>query len=334
LLYGLDINHSIFLRQSPFSTSDHNAYCNYGYHAFYTGGLIENQTEKLRIQQNGYVGIGTNNPGQKLHVVGNIRATNSMFCEYLYVSQEGTFSDGLRIYGTEHSQDYAGAANDYFTNGGSIQGDSPYLNFGLYVANTIRAAGIVVLSDRRIKKNVVDINDTTALDQVRQLKPKYYEYVDKVSKGTSSVIGWIAQDVKEVLPRAVSVADGDIPNIYEIATISSSNTVTFTNFDTSDLDGLGKLIAYLAEDKREELNITEVVDEHTVRVEEDMSEWGSELFVWGQKVQDFHHLNKDYIFTVATAALQEVDRQLQAEKVRNDLLEARILKLETVLAIL
>jgi len=334
LLYGLDINHSIFLRQSPFSTSDHNAYCNYGYHAFYTGGLIENQTEKLRIQQNGYVGIGTNNPGQKLHVVGNIRATNSMFCEYLYVSEEGTFSDGLRIFGTEFSYDYPGANNDYFTNGGSIQGDSPYLNFGLYVANTIRAAGIVVLSDRRIKSNVVDIHDTTALDQIRQLKPKYYEYLDKVRRGSSSVIGFIAQDVKEVLPRAVSVADGDIPNIYEIATISSSNTVTFTNFDTSDLDGLGKLIAYLAEDKREELTITEVVDEHTVRVEEDMSDWGSELFVWGQKVQDFHHLNKDYIFTVATAALQEVDRQLQAEKVRNDLLEARISALETVLAIL
>ena len=179
-----------------------------------------------------------------------------------------------------------------------------------------------------------DIHDTTALDQVRLLKPKYYEYVDKFKRGSSSVIGFIAQDVKEVLPRAVSVADGDIPNIYETATISSSNTVTFTNFNTSNLDGLGKLIAYLAEDKREELTITEVVDEHTVRVEEDMSDWGVKLFVWGQKVQDFHHLNKDYIFTVATAALQEVDRQLQAEKVRNDLLEARISALETVLAIL
>ena len=99
--------------------------------------------------------------------------------------------------------------------------------------NTIRAAGIVVLSDRRIKSNVVDIHDTTALDQIRQLKPKYYEYVDKVKRGSSSVIGFIAQDVKEVLPRAVSVADGDIPNIYETATISSSNTVTFTNFNTS-----------------------------------------------------------------------------------------------------
>ena len=65
-----------------------------------------------------------------------------------------------------------------------------------------------------------------------------------------------------------------------------------------------------------------------------MSDWGSELFVWGQKVLDFHHLNKEYIFTVATAALQEVDRQLQAEKARNDALESRILALETVLAIL
>ena len=127
------------------------------------------------------------------------------------------------------------------------------------------------------------------------------------------------------------MADGEIPNIYETATISSSNTVTFTNFNTSNLDGLGKLITYLAEDKREELTITEVVDEHTVRVDEDLSEWGEQLFVWGQKVQDFHHLNKDYIFTVATAALQEVDRQLQAERSRNDSLEARILALETVI---
>jgi hypothetical protein len=263
----------------------------------------------------GRVGIGIAYPTSTLDVNGLLTVSTG----------------GCRIYGTEATIDHAPSQNDYFTNGGSIQGDSPNLNFGLYVSKTIRVQGIVVFSDQRIKSNIVDIHDTTALDQIRLLKPKYYEYVDKVSKGTSSVIGFIAQDVKEVLPRAVSVADGDIPNIYESATISSSNTVTFTNFNTSNLDGLGKLIAYLAEDKREELTITEVVDEHTVRVEEDMSEWGSELFVWGQKVQDFHHLNKDYIFTVATAALQEVDRQLQAEKARNDLLEARILKLETVI---
>jgi hypothetical protein len=203
--------------------------------------------------------------------------------------------------------------------------------FGLYVQYSIRVQELVVLSDRRIKGNVVDINDTIALDQVRKLKPKYYEYVDKVKRGSSSVIGFTAQDVKEVLPRAVSVGDGEIPNIYEIATISSSNTVTFTNFNTSNLEGTNcTLITYLAEDEQKEIHITEVVDEHTVRVEEDLSEWGAELFVWGQKVDDFHHLNKDYISTVTTAAVQENDSHLQAEPSRNDSIEARISELETV----
>jgi hypothetical protein len=251
----------------------------------------------------------------------SLRMDNSKNC-FVY----GNFQSqlGARIYGTEKTYNYPSAGNDYFTNGGNIQVDSPNLNFGLYVQNNIRASGIVVFSDRRIKSNIVDIHDTTALDQIRLLKPKYYEYKDKLKRGGSSVIGFVAQDVKEVLPRAVSVADGEIPNIYEIATISSGNTVTFTNFNTSTLDGLGTLITYLAEDKREALTITEVIDEHTVLVEEDLSEWGEQLFVWGQKVDDFHHLNKDYIFTVATAALQEVDRQQQSDKVRITTLETQL----------
>jgi hypothetical protein len=92
---------------------------------------------------------------------------------YLWVrGQIVNDNGGARVFGTEFSYDYPGANNDYFTNGGSIQGDSPYLNFGLYVQNTIRGAGIVVFSDRRIKSNIVDIHDTTALDQISQLKPK------------------------------------------------------------------------------------------------------------------------------------------------------------------
>ena len=39
-------------------------------------------------------------------------------------------------------------------------------------------------------------------------------------------------------------------------------------------------------------------------------------------------LNYQGLSVLATAALQEVDRQLQAERVRNDSLEARILALE------
>jgi hypothetical protein len=55
---------------------------------------------------------------------------------------------------------------------------------------------------------------------------------------------------------------------------------------------------------------------------------GSEIFVWGQKVNDFHHLNKDYLWTIGTAALQEVDRQLQAEKAKTYELQKKVELLE------
>jgi len=48
-------------------------------------------------------------------------------------------------------------------------------------------------------------------------------------------------------------------------------------------------------------------------------------FVYGQEVTNFNTLNKEAIWTVATAALQEVDRQLQAEK-------AKVVSLETTLS--
>jgi hypothetical protein len=65
-----------------------------------------------------------------------------------------------------------------------------------------------------------------------------------------------------------------------------------------------------------------------VRIDEGGSEWIGNTILVGKEVDDFHGIDKDAIFTVATAALQEVDRQLQAEKARNDDLEARILALE------
>ena len=235
-------------------------------------------------------------------------------------------SGGLQIYGYANSTNYSSTSADFFQNSsGGVQNDPPSFSFSLDAQYAIKATGIVSLSDRRIKSNIVDINDTIALDQIRQLQPKYYGYVDTTKRGRASVIGFIAQEVKEVIPRAVSVSEGEIPNIYEIATISSSHTITFTNFNTSNLEGTNcTLIAYLTKDVRKEITITEVVDEHAIRVEEDMSEWGEQLFVWGQMVDDFHAINKDYIWTVATAALQEVDRQLQAEKVKTATLESQV----------
>ena len=109
--------------------------------------------------------------------------------------------------------------------------------------------------------------------------------------------------------------------------------ITFTNFDTSNLESNAMVLKVFDKDDTEHLiNIAEVVDEHSVRVDEDLSEWignvegseGDKIFVYGQQVDDFVFLKKDAIWTVATSALQEVDRQLQAEKVKVASLETQL----------
>ena len=54
----------------------------------------------------------------------------------------------------------------------------------------------------------------------------------------------------------------------------------------------------------------------------------TEVFIYGQEVDNKHILIKDRIFSVGISALQEVDRQLQAEKAKISALEARIIALE------
>jgi len=48
------------------------------------------------------------------------------------------------------------------------------------------------------------------------------------------------------------------------------------------------------------------------------------VFVFGQEVNDFHFLRKDAIWTTAAAALQQVDRELQAEKAKTKALESKL----------
>ena len=311
---------------------------------------------------------------------------------------------GLKVYGVETTTNYGSGNRGYFK--GGIYTNPANLGFGLYVAAYIRSSGSVSFSDQRIKSNIVDINDTYALDQLRGLKPKYYNYKDVKERGDESVIGFIAQEVKEVVPRAVSITDGEIPNIYTHANITSNNTVTFTNFNTSNLESNATtIIAYDRGTVRKELEIAEIVDANTIRFIDDISDLGcsfdengnvitvtetitltpkeystyqnstdctsnvlgyssgntfvsveeyesitvkaiyapvidfytrvettypgSEIYVWGQKIDDFHHINKDYLWTIGTAALQEVDRQQQADKLRISELETQVTSILT-----
>ena len=247
----------------------------------------------VTIYISGSVGIGTTTPSYPLHVK--------------------TYNYTPITYTSAYFNRYSTAIGTNTTAG-------ILANVSLFAeGNILTSDTFIAVSDRRIKTNIVDIEDDRALRDLRLLKPKTYTYKDVVQKGSTPVYGFIAQEVKEVLNYASFPITGTVPNVYELATFSG-DTLTLT-FNTTDLsrDPSGALFTKLKlktlEGKDEFVSILEIIDAHTLRVDKDLSNFGGDqIFVYGQEVSDFHTLNKDAIWTVATAALQEVDRQLQAEK--------------------
>jgi len=209
--------------------------------------------------------------------------------------------------------------------------------------------GTFSASDIRIKKNIIDVEDDSALTMLRTLKPKTYGYNDVIDKGTETVYGFIAQEVGEIIPKSVQKTQDSIPNIYQLVTVGNDNkTICFyQGFNTQDLDASSNTLKILDKETNEHfVNIEEIIDASYIRVDTDLSDMmgdvddsgniveGNKVFVYGQRVDDFHFLKKEAIFTVATAALQEVDRQLQAEKTKVVTLESQVAALESQIAAL
>jgi hypothetical protein len=283
------------------------------------GKVPEAQLDVRGVANFERVGIGTNNPLTMLHVNGASGTTTSGNMNYFSHSNGTTLSE---ING-----------ETWGANGISIWASDSIMTKTWIISHN----GTISASDHRIKKDIIDVNDASALETLRLLKPKKYSYKDNVARDKEPVWGFIAQEVGATLPYSTQLRRETIPNIYELANVSDSNVITFTNFDTSTLES-NTFVMKVFDTKNNEhmVNLTEVIDEHNIRVDEDLSEWigsvdetgnvvtGNQIFVYGQQVDDFTFLKKDAIWTVSTAALQEVDRQLQNEKIRNDTLETQV----------
>ena len=259
---------------------------------------------------------------KKLHVNNEINTNNRVYASgYVYVNMNARY--------------YSMVSGNAITTA-----NRP---ISVYAEHHMRCSELQVTSDRRIKTDIVDVDDGSALELLRKIKPKTYGYVDTVEKGTKHVYGFIAQEIKELIPEAIDVSEGDLPNIYKYATIDiQANSITIKDFDTSNLNQTESVIYIDQDDQRKTLKIKSILNSTQLEIEEDLEklvetfktskledyEFTGEIFIWGQHVNDFHHLQKSAIFTVATAALQEVDRQLQAEKAKTLELQQKLEILE------
>jgi hypothetical protein len=219
----------------------------------------------------------------------------------------------------------------------------------IYTDGKIAGQAMFAFSDRRIKNNIIEINDQSALDSLRLLKPCTYNYKDVIDRGYGKVTGFIAQEVHDVLPNSVDLITSEIPNIYrygifkviddenaEILCDSSFNMMTDLEKDASG-NIYERLKFFDILNNTIYVEIVEVIDEKTLKVHHQNNfsiDASGTIAIYGQEVKNFYSLKKDAIYTTTTAALQEVDRQLQAEKAKTADLESKTAALEAQVAAL
>jgi hypothetical protein len=251
-------------------------------------------TERMRITNSGRVGIGTTQPNYPLEIDGYKTQTLAAVGYYLGVNN---------VWNT--------------TNYGGSNNISLFTSHGI-LANTM----VAVNSDRRIKKNIVDVPDNLALQMVRDIPCRYYDYVDTLKRGTETTIGFIAQEVKEVVPSAVITRNEFIPNVFKkLENINwiedaSKNTFSLETDELTDCSGV-KYRFYVSDISGNDSETKKEIMGNSDNTFTFDSSYNN-VFCYGIEVADFLSLDKQKIFALHHSAIQELDRLVQDLRTKDE----------------
>ena len=264
-----------------------------------------NQThdERMRIEDSGYVGIGTSSP----------------YCP-------------LDVARTQSLNVPAGKA--YWTTGViTHQNHNRSLSIKSSGVIWVAGSGVAVTSDSRIKTNIVDVPDNLALEQLRNIPCRYYEYIDKLDRGVNKTIGFIAQEVEDILPMAIDTRIEIIPNVYKVINCnwnSIDDKFSMTSSDLSNVNGI-KYRFYVS-------NETDASDEKSLEVTANndntfiFDEKYNNVFCYGSEVNDLKTVLKEKLFTLNFSATQEIDKIQQQHITEIETLKSENIELKEKLS--
>ena len=362
--------------------------------------LNTSNIERLRIKNNGFVGIGTTNPTSLLHINGDLRVSgrilNNDGTDYtvsidkplvvnpnifyysstaqlnisnfnittsgtntsLNLSTSNTNINALRVnnqlyvgqkLGIQQSSpvfplDVSSFANTPYTFSGSSIGILQTTGASTTSASTsianivIKANGaiwstssFIASSDSRIKTNINDINDDGALQKILKIEPKTYNYIDFLSKGSSNVYGFIAQQINDIIPEAITIKDEFIPNVYEFGTIDSNrpNEIIINNNINNSININDTLRIINKSNNVNDYIISDIRSSNCFVINNTIQD--SNCIVYGTKINDFHALDKTYIYTLNVCATQELYKIIMQQQKQISELQSTVEKLVDII---
>lgn len=171
----------------------------------------------LFIKSGGNVGIGTANPGRRLHVNGDGSIDDFVRLSIDGQSQNWDIGIGKTVAPGAFFIARAGTSRDFnIDSNGNVGIGVTGPQFKLQVNGKVCADGYDCISDARYKQNITTIPN--ALDKITHLRGVSFNWRQEefpelnFSKGRN--LGFIAQEIKEVLPEVVSQ---DSKGYYSVA---------------------------------------------------------------------------------------------------------------------
>lgn len=199
-----------------------------------TVGFATLGVERMRVDTNGNVGIGIANSGSNILTVRKEEAFADRAATIIpsQLSIEGTggaklklgtfYTGGVGFTSVIQSADFYSLADNggmllLNPRGGNVgigNTDATFrLHLGVDSAAKPSTNTWTISSDRRIKTDIEDADTQVCYDVVKQLKLKRFQYDASYAEVTQMkdkhMVGWIAQDVETVFPKAVTITPYD-----------------------------------------------------------------------------------------------------------------------------
>ena len=328
---------------------------------------------RMTVLQNGYVGIGTNNPSAPISI-GNANGKEENPDSSMHITSDcilfggnnagkqrssaqisaGKYSpNSLNICGMSSGTNHTDRKVDIWAEGGmGIQGflhvkgwynnpnsitygflspsqtGSNYtasnINYSIIADKRIKAEEFNAVSDARIKQIQRVSDNEKDLQTLLQIEVTDYTHIDRVQKGEAIKKGFIAQQVEEVFPQAVSKSKDFIPNVYATASKlqfdEQEQTLTVRVDEAIDLQK-GDLLKLITAEGEVQKEVTEVINDKSFV----LANWKKntdQLFVFGKQVDDFRAVDYDRVFTLGISAMQELYKEIETLKAQHEELRA------------